>query len=175
MLYSDETRYDILNGVKYNPTPAFSQSSSETMLRDLAPSQQAGQRARTSQSAVTMLGRLLYPDRDDAAGPLFIEVYLYHPTVALEHDKAAMVPMVASPLVLVRRLPAAGGGYNRLTAVVFGITCAVCHRHRRDRHGDPCRHAYGHAARAWRPTRMSGSGSRRSWCRCPSPPPVASG
>jgi hypothetical protein len=35
VLYTDETRYDILNGVKYNPTPAFSQQSSEALIRDL--------------------------------------------------------------------------------------------------------------------------------------------
>lgn len=35
VLYTDETRYDILNGVKYNRTPAFAQSSSENLLRDL--------------------------------------------------------------------------------------------------------------------------------------------
>jgi hypothetical protein len=35
VLYSDETRYDILNGVKYNATPAFSQPSAENLLRGL--------------------------------------------------------------------------------------------------------------------------------------------
>jgi hypothetical protein len=35
VLYTDEIRYDILNGVKYNPTPAFTQQSSGTMIRDL--------------------------------------------------------------------------------------------------------------------------------------------
>jgi hypothetical protein len=35
VLYSDETRYDILNGVKYNPTPAFTQQSGAAMMRDL--------------------------------------------------------------------------------------------------------------------------------------------
>jgi hypothetical protein len=35
VLYTDETRYDILNGVKYNPTPAFSQSSGANMIRAL--------------------------------------------------------------------------------------------------------------------------------------------
>ncbi len=33
--YDDESRYYILNGVKTNPTPAFSQSSSETIIRGL--------------------------------------------------------------------------------------------------------------------------------------------
>ncbi|HVZ52409.1 MAG TPA: hypothetical protein VG986_10610 [Pseudolabrys sp.] len=35
VLYSDETRYDVLNGVKYNPTPVFTQQSGASMLRDL--------------------------------------------------------------------------------------------------------------------------------------------
>ena len=35
VLYSDETRYEILNGIKYNPTPAFSQPSSDNLMRDL--------------------------------------------------------------------------------------------------------------------------------------------
>lgn len=41
VLYSDETRYDVLNGVKYNATPVFTQQSSETMLRDLATTAKA--------------------------------------------------------------------------------------------------------------------------------------
>lgn len=71
-----------------------------------------------------MLGRLLILIAMMLLGPLFIEVYLYHPMVALEHDKAAMIPLVASPLALF-------GGFlllaadNRLTAIVFGITCIV--------------------------------------------------
>jgi hypothetical protein len=35
VLYSDETRYHMLNGVKYNPTPAFSPLSSEDTRRNL--------------------------------------------------------------------------------------------------------------------------------------------
>jgi hypothetical protein len=35
VLYNDESRYDVLNGVKFNPTPAFLQSTSATMIRDL--------------------------------------------------------------------------------------------------------------------------------------------
>lgn len=72
-----------------------------------------------------MLGRLLILIGMMLLGPLFIEVYLYHPMVAIEHDKAAMIPMVASPLALF-------GGFlllaadNRATAYVFGITCAIC-------------------------------------------------
>ena len=41
VLYSDETRYDVLNGVKYNPTPVFTQQSGEIMLRDLATAAKA--------------------------------------------------------------------------------------------------------------------------------------
>ena len=71
-----------------------------------------------------MLGRLLILIAMMLLGPLFIEVYLYHPMVALEHDKAAMIPLVASPLALF-------GGFlllaadNRLTALIFGVTCVV--------------------------------------------------
>jgi hypothetical protein len=35
VLYDDESRYGVLNGVKDNPTPTFSQPSSENMIRDL--------------------------------------------------------------------------------------------------------------------------------------------
>lgn len=35
VLYTDETRYDVLNGIKFNRTPPFEQSSSETIIRDL--------------------------------------------------------------------------------------------------------------------------------------------
>lgn len=71
-----------------------------------------------------MLGRLLILIAMMLLGPLFIEVHLYHPMVAIEHDKAAMIPMVASPLALF-------GGFlllaadNRVTAIFFGIACAV--------------------------------------------------
>lgn len=71
-----------------------------------------------------MLGRLLILIAMMLLGPLFIEVYLYHPMVVLEHDKAAMIPLVASPLALF-------GGFlllaadNRVTAIIFGITCVV--------------------------------------------------
>jgi hypothetical protein len=71
-----------------------------------------------------MLGRLLILIAMMLTGPLFIEVYLYHPMIVLEHDKAAMIPMVASPLVLF-------GGFllmaadNRLTAIVFALACLV--------------------------------------------------
>ncbi len=56
-------------------------------------------------------------------GPLYIEVYLYHPLIVIEHDSAALVPLVASPLAIF-------SGFlllaidRRLTAVLFGIICA---------------------------------------------------
>ena len=40
VLYDDETRYGVLNGVKYIPTPAFTQSSSE-LMRNLAQAAKA--------------------------------------------------------------------------------------------------------------------------------------
>jgi len=47
-----------------------------------------------------MLGRFLILVAMMLFGPLFIEVYLYHPLIALEHDTAAIVPLVASPLAI---------------------------------------------------------------------------
>ena len=41
VLYDDETRYLILNGVKYNRTPAFTQSSSENTIRNLKQAAEA--------------------------------------------------------------------------------------------------------------------------------------
>lgn len=35
VLYDDQTRYDVVNGVKYNPTPEFTKQSSENMIRAL--------------------------------------------------------------------------------------------------------------------------------------------
>jgi len=72
-----------------------------------------------------MVGRLLILIAMMLLGPLFIEVYLYHPTVAIEHDKAAMIPMVTSPLALFGGFLALTVDYNRVTAVIFGITCAL--------------------------------------------------
>jgi len=71
-----------------------------------------------------MLGRLLILIAMMLFGPLFIEVYLYHPIIALEHDKAAVIPLVASPLALF-------GGFlllaydMRATAVLFAVICAI--------------------------------------------------
>ncbi len=47
-----------------------------------------------------MLGRFLILIAMMLFGPLFIEVYLYHPLPALESDQVAIVPLVASPLAL---------------------------------------------------------------------------
>jgi hypothetical protein len=71
-----------------------------------------------------MLGRLLILIAMMLLGPLFIEVYLYHPMVAIEHDKAAMIPMVASPFALFAGFLLLAAD-NRATAFVFGIACAV--------------------------------------------------
>lgn len=35
VLYNDQSRYDVINGVKYNPTPPFSGQSSENLIRAL--------------------------------------------------------------------------------------------------------------------------------------------
>lgn len=70
-----------------------------------------------------MLGRFLILIAMMLFGPLYIEVYLYHPLIALEHSNAALVPLIASPLAIF-------GGFlllaadRAVTAVLFGIICA---------------------------------------------------
>lgn len=70
-----------------------------------------------------MLGRFLILVAMMLFGPLYIEVYLYHPMIALEHSIAALVPLVAGPLAIF-------GGFlllaadRRATAVLFGVICA---------------------------------------------------
>jgi hypothetical protein len=70
-----------------------------------------------------MLGRLLILIAMMLFGPLYIEVYLYHPMIVLEHDTTAIVPFVASGLALF-------GGFLllaadcRWTAIIFGVICA---------------------------------------------------
>jgi len=69
-----------------------------------------------------MFGRLIILIATVLFGPLYIEIYLYHPTIVREHDLAAVVPLVASPLGLF-------GGFlllamdNRLTAALFAVIC----------------------------------------------------
>jgi len=57
-------------------------------------------------------------------GPLFIELYLYHPEVALAHDAVAIFPRVA-----VAAAVAAGflflAADTRVTAVIFAIACGI--------------------------------------------------
>jgi len=71
-----------------------------------------------------MFGRLVVMIAMVLFGPLYIEIYLYHPTVVRAHDLAAIVPLVASPLGLF-------GGFllmavdNRLTALLFAAICAI--------------------------------------------------
>jgi hypothetical protein len=70
-----------------------------------------------------MLGRLLILITMMLSGPLYIEVYLYHPIIVLEHDTAAIIPFVGSGLALF-------GGFlllaadSRPTAWIFGLICA---------------------------------------------------
>jgi hypothetical protein len=35
VLYDDQSRYDVVNGVKYNPTPPFTPQSSENLRKGL--------------------------------------------------------------------------------------------------------------------------------------------
>ena len=71
-----------------------------------------------------MLGRFLILIAMMLFGPLFIEVYLYHPLIALEHDPVAIVPLVASPLALFSGFLLLAAD-TKLTAAVFAIVCAI--------------------------------------------------
>jgi hypothetical protein len=71
-----------------------------------------------------MFGRLIVLIAMVLFGPLYIEIYLYHPAIVREHDLAAAVPLVASALGLF-------GGFmllaidNRITAAMFAVICAL--------------------------------------------------
>jgi len=71
-----------------------------------------------------MLGRFLILIAMMLFGPLFIEVYLYHPLIALEHDPFAVIPLVASPLALFAGFLLLAAD-SRATAVMLGIVCTV--------------------------------------------------
>jgi hypothetical protein len=71
-----------------------------------------------------MLGRLFILMTAMLFGPLFIEVYLYHPMIVLEHDYAALVPLVASPLAVFAGFLLLAAD-NRATAALFAIVCAL--------------------------------------------------
>jgi len=71
-----------------------------------------------------MLGRFLILIAMMLLGPLFIEVYLYHPMVALERDQVAIVPLVASPLALFAGFMLLAAD-NKLTTLLFGLVCAI--------------------------------------------------
>ena len=71
-----------------------------------------------------MFGRLVVLIAMVLFGPLYIEIYLYHPAIVREHDVAAVVPLVAAALGLF-------GGFlllaidNRVTAALLALICAV--------------------------------------------------
>ncbi len=71
-----------------------------------------------------MLGRFLVFMTTILFGPLFIEVYLYHPLIVLEHDPVAIIPLIISPLAVF-------SGYlllaadSKVTAAIFALVCAV--------------------------------------------------
>jgi hypothetical protein len=71
-----------------------------------------------------MLGRLLILIAMMLFGPLFIEVYLYHPMIAIEHDKVALVPFVASPLALFAGFLLLAAD-NRTTVALFAVVCVI--------------------------------------------------
>ena len=57
-------------------------------------------------------------------GPLYLEVYLYHPLIALEHDPVAIVPRAGAAFAVV-------AGFLLLacdiaaTAILFGVACVL--------------------------------------------------
>ncbi len=69
-----------------------------------------------------MLGRFLILVAMMLFGPLFIEVYLYHPLIALEHDAAAIIPMVASPLAIFAGFLVLAAD-RRATVWLLGLVC----------------------------------------------------
>jgi hypothetical protein len=69
-----------------------------------------------------MLGRFLILVAMMLFGPLFIEVYLYHPLIALEHDTAAIVPLVASPLAIFSGFLVLAAD-RRATTWLLGLVC----------------------------------------------------
>ncbi len=71
-----------------------------------------------------MLARFLILVAMMLFGPLFIEVYLYHPMVALEHDSVAIVPLLVSPLALLSGFLILAFD-TRFTLVVFIVVCAL--------------------------------------------------
>ncbi len=71
-----------------------------------------------------MLGRLLILIAMMLFGPLFIEVYLYHPMIAIEHDRAALAPFVASPLALFAGFLLLAAD-NRATVALFTLVCVI--------------------------------------------------
>jgi hypothetical protein len=71
-----------------------------------------------------MLARFLILVAMMLFGPLFIEVYLYHPMIALEHDWVAIVPLVVSPLALLSGFLLLAVA-ARFTSVVFIVVCAL--------------------------------------------------
>jgi hypothetical protein len=71
-----------------------------------------------------MLARFLILVAMMLFGPLYIEVYLYHPMVALEHEPVAIVPLVAAPLAMFAGFLLLAVD-RRVTAVLFGLVCAI--------------------------------------------------
>ncbi len=71
-----------------------------------------------------MLARFLILVAMMLFGPLFIEVYLYHPLIALEHDPVAIAPLVASPMALFSGFLLLAADL-KLTTSIFAIVCAI--------------------------------------------------
>ena len=71
-----------------------------------------------------MLGRVLILVVMVLFGPLYAEIYLYHPLIALEHDPVAIVPRVASAVALATGFLLLAAD-NKATVVLFAGACAI--------------------------------------------------
>jgi len=71
-----------------------------------------------------MLGRFFILVAMMLFGPLFIDVYLYHPMVVREHDPFAIVPLVASTLAVFAGFLLLAMD-SKATAAIFSIVCAL--------------------------------------------------
>jgi hypothetical protein len=71
-----------------------------------------------------MLGRFLILVAMMLFGPLFIDVYLYHPTIVREHDPFAVAPLVASTVAVVAGFLLLAADL-KVTAALFAIVCAL--------------------------------------------------
>src|SRR5450759_5187654 len=71
-----------------------------------------------------MVGRLFILVAIMVLGPLYIEVYLYHPAIVMEHDSIAIIPGIASTFALCTGFLLLAQD-SRITAAFFALACAI--------------------------------------------------